>query len=457
MGVEVKLKYRAHPRQAEVHADPHRFRVLIAGRRFGKTMTAVAEITYQALTYPKSRVWFIAPTFRQAKTTAWRVLLDLLPIEVIRKKNEQDLEIVLTNGSEIALKGTERPDLLRGVGLDGVVLDEVAFMKSDTWETVVRPMLTDTNGWALFIGTPAGFGELWKLAKLGDHDNEIEGDPVDILGEDEGRKLVPNDDWSTHRFTTYDNPYITANQIQSEKETMNEDYFAQEYLARFTRFTGLVYPEFDMATHIIPPIEIPSHWLRAVGVDVGYSNPSAAAFLAVDENGVVYLYDELYCRDTISNDFIDLLKQRIEDRFYQIKVADSAAADFIATARERGLWFSPYKRPEHSRMYGTVGETIGWVKEYLRPQPKTGKPALYVFNHCTNAIREFQTYIWDKHRYASNDKKPKKENDHLLDGMRYAIMEIRGRKSDYSQFDSEGRRLTLKTDVVDKEWDVAAL
>src|SRR3990167_9396094 len=115
---EIRFKYRAHPKQALVHECPSRFRVLIAGRRFGKTITAVAESCFHALAFPKSRTWYVAPTYRQSKTTAWRLFLDYLPPRVIEKKNEQDLEITLVNGSEIALKGTERPDLLRGVGLN---------------------------------------------------------------------------------------------------------------------------------------------------------------------------------------------------------------------------------------------------------------------------------------------------------------------------------------------------
>jgi len=453
---EVKFKYRATPKQSLVHADPHRFRVLIAGRRFGKTVTAIAEVCFHALTNEKARVWYIAPTYRQAKSTAWGMFLDFLPPSTIEKKNEQDLEIKLRNGSEISLKGTERPDLLRGVGLNGVVLDEVAFMKPNTWETVVRPMLTDTGGWALFIGTPAGYNKFWELAKLGDHGNEIEGDPIDILGEEEGLRLKPNTDWMTYRFTTYDNPYISINEITSEKETMNEDYFSQEYLARFTSFTGLVYPDFDPTLHIIPPKDIPLSWLKGVGVDIGYTNPSFAVFLTIDEEGTVFVHDELYRKDTTSSEYIRLLKERMHDSVYTIKVADAAAADFIARAREMGLWFSPYKRPEHSRQHGTIMETINWVKDYLKPG-KDGKPGLYVFNNCKNLIREFQTYVWDEKKFASEDRRPKKENDHGMDALRYAIMELRGRRSDRNYYDPDGKRLILKTDVYDKEWDVAAL
>lgn len=451
---EVKFSYRAHPKQAIVHSNPSRFRVLVAGRRFGKTLVAVSEVCFHALTVPKSRLWYISPTYRQSKTVAWRVFLDLLPPETIVKKNEQDLEIILANGSEISLKGTERADTLRGVGLDGVVMDEVAFMKKDIWETIIRPMLIDRNGWALFIGTPNGYGYFWKLAKLGDHANEIEGDAIEILGE-EGKKLEPDKDWQTFRYTTYDNPYIPTNEVSSAKETMNEDYFSQEYLARFTRFTGLVYGEFDPSVHIISPFDIPLNWVRGIGTDVGYTNPSASEFLAVNENGDLYVYDELYVDQTTSSEYIDMLRIRMQDKYLQIKVADPSAADFIARAREAGIWYTSPRKPEGTRQSGWVGETINWVKDYLKIQQGTGKPKLYIFNHCKNLIREFQTYVWDEKKWVSDDRKPKKENDHALDALRYVIMALRGKKSEYSNYDVYGERIATPTGRENVEWDIS--
>lgn len=454
--MEVKFSYRAHPKQVLVHECPNRFRVLVAGRRSGKTMAAVAEICFFALTNPKSRLWYVSPTYRQSKTVAWRIFLDLLSPSIIEKKNEQDLEIRLKNGSEISLKGTERADTLRGVGLDGVVMDEVAQMKSDIWETVIRPMLVDSEGWALFIGTPKGYGYFWKLGKMGDHKNEIEGDPIEMLGEEEGRNFKPHKDWQTFRFTTYDNPYIPVGEIQAAKETTNDDYFSQEYLARFTKFTGLVYSTFDMATHVISPFDIPFNWLKAIGVDIGYTNPSAALFLAVNEEGTAYIYDETYTSKTTSSEFLDILKPRMQDRFYQIKTADPSAADFMQRAREAGLWFSPPRKPEGSRRHGWVLESINWVKDYLKPQTKTGKPALYIFNNCKNVIREFQIYSWDEKKFASEDRRPKKENDHTMDCLRYAIMELRGRKTDLNEsYDKYGRKAPKIMEVSEGEWDIS--
>lgn len=457
MRSEVNFSYKAHPKQALIHADPHRFRVLVAGRRFGKSWVAVAEAIYWSITHPNSLIWIMAPSYRQAKTFAWPILMKLLPYGTLQKKNEQDLDIVLKNGSQISLKGTERVDLLRGVGLDGVIMDEVAYMKDGTWESVVRPMLVDKNGWALFTGTPKGFNYFWKLAKLGDHNGEIEGDPIDILGHEEGEKLLPDPAWKTFRFTTYDNPHIPPNEIESTKAVMNDDFFAQEHLAAFTSFTGLIYNTFSPAMHVTEPFDIPPHWLRAVGVDIGFNHASSAIFLAVDEKGSLYVYDEIFTERVTTSEFLDMLRPRLEGKYHQIKTCDASAADFKERARQMGMWFTSPERPEGSRQYGWVQESINWVKDYLKPG-EDGKPKLKVFNHCKNLIREFQTYVWDEKRVASERPQPKKIKDDAVDALRYAVMELRGRKASREEFeyyvDRDKRPMSV---LANQEWDVARL
>ena len=103
-----------------------------------------------------------------AKDIAWKVMKSLVPNEWISVKNESDLKLELTNGSQIELKGTENAMALRGRSLGGVVMDEAAFMDSGVWFEVIRPALADKQGWALFISTPEGtaswFYDLWQFA-----------------------------------------------------------------------------------------------------------------------------------------------------------------------------------------------------------------------------------------------------------------------------------------------------
>lgn len=154
-----KITKEPHPGQKKVLASKARFKVVVCGRRFGKTMMAVVTILTEALRNPGGLYWYVAPTYRQAKNIAWRMFLSRIKLFpgwwqekcVIRSK---DLIIELPNGSIIELKGAQDPDSLLGSGLDGVVLDEYAmdtFGDSPVWREAIRPALSDKMGWAIFI------------------------------------------------------------------------------------------------------------------------------------------------------------------------------------------------------------------------------------------------------------------------------------------------------------------
>jgi hypothetical protein len=150
------LDISLRPAQGEVFSAKNRFRVLVAGRRFGKSYLSCIELFTKALERPGETFFYCAPTYRMAKDIAWKTLKKVIPKEYIRAKNETDLRLDLINDSTIELKGTENAMALRGRSLAGVVLDEAAFMESEVWFEVIRPALADKQGWALFISTPDG-------------------------------------------------------------------------------------------------------------------------------------------------------------------------------------------------------------------------------------------------------------------------------------------------------------
>jgi hypothetical protein len=164
-----------HPKQMEVFRSPHRFRVVVAGRRWGKTQLAkVSLIKYAKV--PKRLVWYVAPSYRMAKQIMWPDLLAAIPKRWIRKVNETTLTVVLVNGTRIELKGADNPDSLRGVGVHFLVMDEVQDINPEAWKKVLRPTLASTGGHALFIGTPKSYNFLYDLYALGqDAKNQILG------------------------------------------------------------------------------------------------------------------------------------------------------------------------------------------------------------------------------------------------------------------------------------------
>lgn len=150
-----KKHLQLHPKQMEVYKNPSRFRVVVAGRRQGKTALSKIEILREAVK-PNRYIWYVAPTYRMAKQIMWFDLLDAIPRDWVVKQNDTFLTLKLVNGTRIELKGADSPDTLRGVGLNFLVLDEFQDMTRETWTQVLRPTLSDKMGRALFIGCVSG-------------------------------------------------------------------------------------------------------------------------------------------------------------------------------------------------------------------------------------------------------------------------------------------------------------
>lgn len=224
--IVIESRFTPHKNQQIIRNSTARFKIVVAGRRFGKTVFALNELINEALSHSGVRGWYVAPTYRQAKDIAWKLLFSYLPQEFIAKKNESELSIDLINGSEISLKGADNPDSLRGVGLHFVVLDEYAEMKPETWTEIIRPMLVDTKGKALFIGTPKGYNHFWELYN----------------------KEKDDSDYKSFHFATVDNLALEGITEEVEKARTETDpiRFSQEYEANFESLVGR--PRFDPIT-----------------------------------------------------------------------------------------------------------------------------------------------------------------------------------------------------------------
>lgn len=206
------LKVELLPWQQEVYGDPARFKVVAAGRRTGKTQLAAWMLIIEALKATKGRVFYIAPTQQQARDVIWNTLMELGK-DVIASAHINNLEIKLVNGITISLKGGDRPETMRGVSLNFVVIDEYADVKPDVWELILRPALSDLKGRALFIGTPMGRNHFYELHR------------------DAGMGVL--DDYAAFHFTSYDNPFLDNSEIDAAKKTMSSFAFRQEYEASF--------------------------------------------------------------------------------------------------------------------------------------------------------------------------------------------------------------------------------
>lgn len=216
--------------QKEVRLSSARFRVLVSGRRFGKTYLSIEELLTAAASSPRQRCWYVAPTYRQAQQICWQMLKDrLAPLRWIDRKNESDLSVVLKNGSIISLRGADNFDSLRGVGLHFIVMDEFADIKPEAWFEVLRATLSDTGGRALFTGTPKGRNWAYDLYKRG-------------LDPDES-------DWASFSYTTVEGGNVPPEEVESARRELDELTFKQEYEASFVNFEGRAYYPFLIETH----------------------------------------------------------------------------------------------------------------------------------------------------------------------------------------------------------------
>ncbi|MEX0809529.1 MAG: terminase family protein [Dongiaceae bacterium] len=214
----IRLPYRPRPLQRALHERMRRFNVLVCHRRFGKTVLCINHLIRAAATCERERprYAYLAPLYKQAKAAAWDYLKHFsAPIPEIRK-HETELRVDLPNGARIALLGADNPDALRGIYLDGVVLDEYAQMSPRAFTEIIRPALADREGWAIFIGTPRGRNAFYELHRMASDLTE-RGDP----------------DWQTALYPASATGVLPEAELAAARQVMSEAEYAQEFECSF--------------------------------------------------------------------------------------------------------------------------------------------------------------------------------------------------------------------------------
>lgn len=211
-----KTKYvlpKLHPAQLTVAQSKARFRILVAGRRFGKTRLGTTLCLAKAM--EGKNAWWVAPTYAMA-LEGWKTVRDLAGKYGMEVK-ESEKTVYTKAGGFVTVRTADNPDRLRGAGLDLVVLDECAFIKEQTWKEVLRPTLTERKGGALFISTPKGI-QNWFKRLWDDAEN--------------------NEEWERWQFSSYDNPMIDKKELATAKKEIGSFLFSQEYEAEFVEQSG---------------------------------------------------------------------------------------------------------------------------------------------------------------------------------------------------------------------------
>lgn len=405
-----------HEAQRKIASDTHRFRVLVCGRKFGKTTLAAEEIKACAISRPNQRILYLAPTFDDARRLMWDRLAKEMRSAII-KENESRLEFkvkTIKGGSSDIFLGTwERVQNYRGDEFNFIIPDEVQDYRNFWvgWQEALRPTLSPRKGSSLFMGTPKGFTHLYDL-----FNNESK-----------------DDDYKSFHFTSYDNPFADPEEIAKARKELPEDQFAQEYLADFRKTQGLVYKEFDRKLHIYTDEKIPNPIETVAGIDFGFTNPCAILTITRDYDNNFWVENEWYKTEKTEDEIAEVVATRGFNKVY----ADPEAPSAIEVLRKRKVNLREVIKNKDSIKVG-----IQKVRELL----KAGK--LKIHSSCENLIYEFETYAYpDKKELRNENENPIKENDHALDALRYVILMQDRHNTQVKQFYPGGLNRSPSTKV----------
>lgn len=258
--MEIIIPYKPRDWQGKVHRLRKRWNVLVCHRRAGKTNLALSELLKCAITTKESRWAYIAPTYKQAKTIAWDILKHYSRVIPGVTFNESELRADFPNGARITLYGADNPDSLRGIALWGVVFDEYSQQPSNIFSEIIRPALSDHQGWAIWIGTPKGQNSFWELYEY----------------------AKSQEDWFTLILKASESGIISADELEDAKRTMTSDEYEQEYECSFTAaIKGAIYAAELSELHTSGRIK-KSIWDKTLPVytfwDIGISDYTSIVF-----------------------------------------------------------------------------------------------------------------------------------------------------------------------------------
>lgn len=382
--------------QTQVWKGQTRFKVLITGRRFGKTFFALTWLLAQAST-KKGIYYYIAPSYVAAKSIAWRLLKELADGH-FRVKNESELYVEFDNGSVIQLKGADNRDGLRGVSLAGAVLDEAAFMAEEVWTEVIRPATSDQQAPVVFISSPSGWNWLKSL-----YDYAISGDD-------------PN--WQAWTFTTADGGNVKQEEIEAARRELPARTFNQEYLASFETLSNRVYSNFDRKLNVSSELASISQTKELhIGLDFNIVPMSACVGIKVADQ--LHIIDEIVLPNSNTTEMSAEIKRRYPNHKIYVypdpagKARKTSAAGGVTDftiLQQHGFWvIAPNAHP-------AVADRINEVQAMLCNA--NGDRRLFVSPKCKELIKAL-----DGMTYKQGQSVPDKTLglDHITDALGYKI------------------------------------
>tara|TARA_R100001463_G_scaffold68685_1_gene122174 strand:+ start:87 stop:1322 length:1236 start_codon:yes stop_codon:yes gene_type:complete len=380
--------------QQTISNDKTRFRVCVAGRRFGKSYLAINELAKFAR-YPNQRCLYIATTFRQAKGVIWNDLLQMLSEKNwVKKINQSDLQVTLVNNSTITLRSSENKEALRGLKFNFIALDEYADMDPNTWYTILRPTLSDTGGSAMFIGTPKSKNHFWDLYIQAGAEQE----------------------WSSHSYTTIQGGHVSIEEIESAKRDMGEREYLQEYEAQFIDYSGVIFYAFSEDNMKLAPTLQPQDPIF-VGLDFNV-DPMSAVIARVNGE-VIHIIDEVEIYGSNTLEVVKEIKQRYGDKRQVFVYPDASGAKRSTNSpgmSDHVILSNNGFKVRSGKSNPPVAEAIASVNARLKTS--IGENKIYIDPKCKK-LRESLI----KHSYKEGTRQIDKSGqwDHMTDCLRYLV------------------------------------
>lgn len=439
------------PRQAEflknvLDKNGPKFVAYYGGFGSGKSVVLCVAIITQAVLYGGD--YLISRHFMpELRRTTMKTFLDMCPKELILEVRVADAEVHLKsqNGKAIVyFIGLDEPGKIDSMNLSGFAIDEASQTTQEAF-LKLQGRLRNTKGLrkGILVGNPKGRDHVYRYFV-----SKVEQKPTPTKTLERVKA-----DYKMIVAPSTENIHLDPDYIENMLASYSKERIQRDIMGSFDSFEGMIYDEFSRNTHVVEPFDIPKEWTRIVGADHGFTNPTAFIFGAVDHDGNIVIYREMYRRETLIKDICAEYKNITGCTPSNPKGTEKIEAIYIdpSTRARRGQLgvsdFSTYLEylPNHVPLVcanNDVSSGIDRVKTYLRLNPKTKTPRLTIFNNCTNLLEEIGEYRWaelssNQEGQKNQKEEPRKYNDHAMDALRYLVM---------------SRPDPTKRDTVDKSW-----
>ena len=381
------MKWKIDDQRKSILDDKARFPILVCGRRWGKSYFSLMWLLKKPLAANERR-WIVFPTYRQAKMVSWSLLKDIFSGKQATI-NETELSITLDNGAKIELKGADKPDSLRGVSTTMVVMDEYAFMKENVWGEIIQPTLAESQGRALFVGTPSGLNHFYDLFVKGQSNDS---------------------DYKSWQFTTLDGGFISEEEVENAKKNLDKRTFEQEYLASFLTAANRCAYNFSRDIHCrVMEKSSRMFW----GIDFGVASYMTAILMCENTAGEVYVFDEIGLQNSNTFELAKLMQLKgrglpcYPDPAGKSRTSNSTKSDHKILQEAGFTVIAKKANPTQKDRMNALNRML---------EDATGKHKLFINPKCTNTIRDLELCTLENGHILKTETL-----SHFLDGLMYPL------------------------------------